>query len=275
MAERSSVWYVYGVAPAKGRLAQAPAGLDDAPVETISEAGVLAIASRLDMHAYAPDAVERGTAEMEWLAPRAVAHDRVLTWASDRLPVVPLPMFSLFTSDAAVRAMLRSRRTELQASLERASAGREYALRVYRLDDELRAVAAELSPRLAEMERAASAASPGQRYLLERKLEAERKAELHGVGARVAREIVETLRPFARDVVEGRIVPRAATGTPENPLVLDAAFLISPDRLDQFRGELTTLVEQHASRGFRFDFTGPWPPYHFVQPSPDARADDA
>jgi hypothetical protein len=272
MTERSSVWYVYGIVPPTTAFAHAPAGLDDSPVEAIDDGEVIAIVSRLDADRYTPDAVERGTGDMDWLAPRAVAHDRVLTWLSDRGPVVPLPMFSLFSSGDAVRSMLRSRSPQLRGALIRAAEGREYALRLYRLDDELRRVAADLSPRLAELEHAAAAASPGQRYLLERKLDTERKAELRAIGTRVAREIVEGLRPLATEVVEGQLLSRPAGGPAENPLVLDAAFLIAPDRLEAFRRELTRLVERHGVRGFRFDFTGPWPPYHFVETPPDTRA---
>ena len=275
MAERRTIWYVYGVMPATTTLAHPPVGLDETAVESIADSGVAALASRLDGERYSTDAVERGTADVEWLAPRAVAHDRVLTWASDRGPVVPLPMFSLFSTDDSVRGMLRARSVQLRTALDRASEGREYALRVYRLDDELREVANELSPRLAELERTAAAASPGQRYLLERKLETERRSELRSIGAGVAREVVDALRRFSTEVVEGTLVPRAATGQTENPMVLDAAFLIAPDRLESFRRELTSLVERYGSRGFRFDFTGPWPPYHFVQTTADTRAHDA
>ena len=42
-----------------------------------------------------------------------MAHDRVLTWASDRGAVVPLPMFSLFSGADAVRAMLDARSGQL------------------------------------------------------------------------------------------------------------------------------------------------------------------
>lgn len=274
MVERPNVWYVYGIVPATVALAHAPAGIDDASVECLGDEDLVAVVSRLQGDEYAPEAIERSTAEMDWLAPRAVAHDRVLTWASDRGPVVPLPMFSLFSSDSAIRAMLREQEHKLRAALERASEGREYALRVYRLDDELRTVAAELSPRLAELERAAAAATPGQRYLIERKLDAERRTELRAIGARVASDIFLALRPFASDAVEGRLVARTNSGA-ENPLVLDAAFLIAEEQLEDFRRELTALVAQHGARGFRFDFTGPWPPYHFIQTSVDSRANDA
>lgn len=261
----SEIWYVYGVMPSSVELRHVPEGLEDAPVQTCVEAEFTALTSRLDGEQYAPAAIERATENVEWLAPRAVAHDRVLTWASDQGPVIPLPIFSLFSSEQAVRRMIRERRDELEDALQRTSKGREYALRVYRLDAELMTNAADLSPRLSELQAAANAASPGQRYLLERKLDNERKNELRAIGGRVARQIVDALRPLSLEIVEGQIASRAERSAADAPLVLDAAFLVTPSGVDAFRRELTAIVERHTTRGFRFEFTGPWPPYHFVR----------
>jgi hypothetical protein len=261
----SEFWYVYGVVPSGANIAYAPDGLDDTRLELCTEGNLAAVVSRLDGGRYAPGEIERGTGDVEWLAPRAVAHDRVLTWMSDHGPVVPLPIFSMFSGAPAVREMLSERRSELEAALQRVAGGREYALRVYRIDSELSAIAGELSPRLAELQSAAAAASPGQRYLLERKLDGERKSELQVIGARITHEILNTLRPFALDTADTRITQRTARPGAEGMLILEAAFLVSPEVLNQFQGALTDLVRQHGARGFRFDFTGPWPPYHFVQ----------
>ena len=265
MPNPSEFWYVYGVAPASIDLGRAPEGLDDAALELCVEGALAAVASRLDGAQYAPSEIERSTEDVEWLAPRAVAHDRVLTWMSDIGPVVPLPIFSLFSTQHAVTKMLRDRRNELEAALRHVAKGREYALRVYRIDHELTAVATELSPRLAQLQEEAAAASPGQRYLLERKLDTERKSELHGIGAKVARDVLTTLGSFAIETAETRIAQRSARPGAEGMLVLDAAFLVAPEMLQDFQRQLTEIVTRHSSRGFRFDFTGPWPPYHFVQ----------
>jgi len=267
MSPASQLWYVYGITPATIDVRRAPEGVDDTPIELCIDDDLAAVASRLDAERYAPGEIERGTENVEWLAPRAVAHDRVLTWLSDHGPVVPLPVFSLFSAEDAVRKTLRERGAELRNTLRRVDRGREYALRVYRIDAELAAVAAEHSPRLAELEASATKASPGQRYLLERKLDAERKKELHGIGATIAREIAATLRPFAVEVAETRVATRAVRAEAEGTLVLDIAFLVDPARLEDFQRALTEIMAQHGGRGFRFDFTGPWPPYHFVQPS--------
>jgi len=270
----TDIWYVYGVAPATVDFRRSPEGLDDAAVQSCVDGEFAALVSLLDGTQYAPAAIERATENVEWLAPRAVAHDRVLTWASDRGPVIPLPIFSLFSSEDAIRHMLRERRAELTEALRRTSLGREYVLRVYRIDEELTKVAAELSPRLAQLTEAARSATPGQRYLLERKLDSERKNELHMIGARIAREVMDALQPLAVENVEGRIVARTRSSG-DAPLVLDAAFLVAPNALESFQRELTALVGRHASRGFRFDFTGPWPPYHFVQTQTSPASQDA
>src|SRR5690348_6515494 len=273
MPAASELWYVYGITPATIDVRRAPDGVDDTRLELCVDEDLAAVASRLDGERYSPIEVERGTENVEWLAPRAVAHDRVLTWLSDHGPVVPLPVFSLFSAEEAVRKTLRERRAELRNALRRVERGREYALRVYRIDAELAVVAGEHSPRLAELEQSAAAASPGQRYLLERKLDAERKKELHGIGASIARQIATTLQPFAVETVETRVAARPARPEAEGTLILDIAFLVDPKRLEDFQRALTEIVAQHGNRGFRFDFTGPWPPYHFAQPSDDRRFD--
>jgi hypothetical protein len=255
---------VYGIVPAALDPVSAPDGLDDARVATETFDGVAALVSSIDAAAYAPDALERSTADVDWLSPRAVAHDRVLTWASDRGAVVPMPMFTLFSGPDAVRSMLRERSAQLAASLQRVARGREYALRVYRVDAELMDAMVELSPRLAELAAAAVAATPGQRYLLERKLDGEKRDEMRLVGREVIDSIVAELSAHAEDAARSPI-PKVSDGAAgSGTMVLNAAFLVAPDQMTGFQQTLTSLIERHGTRGFRFDFTGPWPPYHFA-----------
>lgn len=263
----SPVWYVYGVVPASLSPAAAPAGLDDADVRVQhgDDGGPAALVSTLDRARYGPAALEATSGEVAWVGPRAMAHDRVLTWASDNGAVVPLPMFSLFSSAEAVRTMLHERSGELTSALDRLARGREYALRIYRVDSELLEVIPSLSPRLGDLAAQAAAATPGQRYLLERKLDAEKKAELRSVTQRLIDEVVAELAPCALANVRSPI-PRLteADGAARGVLVLNAAFFVAPDSLQRFQQTLTTLVERHGASGLRFDFTGPWPPYHFA-----------
>ena len=259
------LWYVYGIVSADSLPSTMPLGIDDAPVTIEQHDDLAALVSVLDGPDYAPDALEVKSGDVDWISPRAVAHDRVLTWASDRAAVVPLPMFSLFSGQLAVRTMLRDRATQLASVLTRVRGGREYALRVYRVDSEMLDVITTLSPKLAEMAKGASAASPGQRYLLERKLEGEKKSEVRAVTLRIVEMLVAALAPASLALSRSPI-PRTNEADARGTMVLNAAFLVAPESLDRFQRTLTDLVAERGGdgAGFRFDFTGPWPPYHFV-----------
>jgi gas vesicle protein GvpL/GvpF len=262
----NSLWYVYGVVAADFSATSMPDGLDDAAVfvETSEKNDVAALVSRLDQPDYQPAMLEERSGSVEWLSPRAMAHDRVLTWASDRGAVVPLPMFSLFSGRQAVQTMLGDRGEQLSATLARIGDAREYALRVYRVDAELLAAVHTLSPKLQEMAATATNASPGQRYLLERKLDGEKRSEMRAVSQRLVDEIVSALRSCAQAVQRSPIPRVAEADAARGTMVLNAAFLVRPDALPNFQRTLTTIVDERGAQGFRFDFTGPWPAYHFV-----------
>ena len=258
------VQYVYAVVDAGASLADAPAGVDGAVVEVEREDRVAALVSAVDGRVYAGSEVEARSGDIEWLGPRARAHDQVVTWASDRGATVPLPMFTLFRDRAGVRAMLRERSEFLGRGLDRVRGHQEFGVRIFRIDEALTEHLGELSPRVAELERAAASASPGQRYLLGRKLESERGTEMRRIGAEVAQGAFDELSRQAA----GAVIDTLPRRTPEGMAgvaVLNASFLLPSGGVDAFRGALTALIARHEPRGFRFEFTGPWPPYHFVQ----------
>ena len=264
-----AIYYVYGVTTPGLDLKQAPEGLDGGPVALEAVGSLRAIVSRLDAESYAPSLIESRTSDVEWLGPRAVAHDRVLTWASDQGPVAPFPMFSAMFRDATgVRTMLKTRADELREALTLAARGREYGLRIYRDDAAVVAAVATLSPRIADLERTAAAASPGQRYLLERKLDAERRTEARRMSDETARETYDTLAAHA---VSSRRIPMPRDATERRAaLSLNAVFLVAPESYTSFRAALSRLAARFEPSGFRFEFSGPWPAYHFMEGARDA-----
>ena len=256
------LYYVYGIVPAAVRLDTAPAGVDGIVVGAIVNGNLAALTGAVGADEYEPNVNDRVT-DVAWLAPRARAHDEVLTWASDLGPVVPLPVLSLFRSEQAVRSMLAERREELNGLLERLGRGREYGVRIFRVDDELRPVLGTFSPTIAALEvEVAGAPSPGQGYLLSRKLGAARKDELQRVTATVAASAFRELASRSMDATQE---PLPGTNTETGTAILNAWFLVAHDRIDDFREAVTRFVRDHHRRGFRIEFTGPWPPYHFTR----------
>lgn len=260
-----TVIYAYGFVRDGFNAARAPAGIDDTRVEVIGDggSGFGALASRLPAGSYHAGAIERATADVAWLTPRAQAHDLVLTWAQEHGGVLPLPMFTLWASDATLAATLTQRAADLARAAQRVVNADEYGLRIHRRDALLLDAVTRLDPDLQALAAQVAAASPGQRYLLQKKLDDQKKTAVKRVGLSLARDAYETLRAISRESVT-RPLATAAGASQEMTLVLNGAFLVDRDRADDFRAAVAAIVRKHEPLGLAFDFTGPWPPYNFA-----------
>jgi hypothetical protein len=261
MSERVS--YVYGVAGSSIDTATAPAGIEGGAVTLIRDGDVAALVTYVSAEEYAPEKVEALTGDVDWVSARAAVHDRVLTWASDMGPVIPFPMWTLFRDASAVKTMLSDRMAELRRNFQRIGDGREFIVRVYVEPGVFKDHLAEHKGELSALEAEAAKASPGQRYLLERKLENLRRDAGRDVAARAATEIHDALRAVSLETVREQPVNSGAARE-QGRAILNASFLVAPPRIVDFQRALTAMVNKYESSGFKFDFTGPWPAYHFV-----------
>lgn len=260
------VEYVYGIVPADLDTARSPHGLDDRPVRKVVEGSLAALVSSLDASEYGGDKIDEHATDLDWIGPRAQAHDAVITWANDPGPAVPLPMWTLFTSEPGVCGMLAARASELRETMDRIAGADEYSLRVFAKAAEVRDSLDSLAPEVGEAQRALEAAPPGQRYLLERKLEAQKKELLRSAAENVAARVYDEVRAVAAaSVLEA--LPRSST-IAEAQAVLNAVFLVRRADFESFRRRVSDVVATHKGKGFHFEFTGPWPAYHFVSRTP-------
>jgi len=255
--------YVYGVVRPSLQTSTAPTGIDGGTVSLIPADEVAALATSVSAEDYSPDRVEALTADVDWVSQRAMAHDRVLTWASDNGAVIPFPMWTLFRDAKAVTAALRKRVVELEATFGRIGDGREFIVRVYVQPSVLNDKLGDSSTEVQSLQAEAAKASPGQRYLLERKIESLRKDAGRDMATRAAVEIHDSLRLHSIDNIREQPVNSGAPRE-QGRAILNASFLVSPPRVVEFQRALTAMVNKYEPSGFKFDFTGPWPPYHFV-----------
>jgi len=70
-------------------------------------------------------------------------------------------------------------------------------------------------------------------------------------------KVYEALRRHADEV---RLMKRIG----EN-MILNASFLMPKNRIQEFKTELEKLEREYMDKGLKFQFSGPWPPYNFVQ----------
>jgi hypothetical protein len=260
-------FYVYCVG---GRESLAPLFDEELPeaieegagLEAIEAGGLAAVVSAVPLEVYGEGALAERLSDATWTATRALRHERVAEHFARRAAVVPLRFGAIYLRRGGVASMVEERAAQFGEVLARLEGRDEWGLNVYAERARLREEVTNLSARLREMAGRAEASTPGQAYLLRKKIEGLRDEEARAETRRVAREAEETLAAACDGVARLRVLKDEATEQGE--LAARLAFLVRREGFGDFRAAAERLADRYTPLGFRFELTGPWPAYNFA-----------
>ena len=239
-----------------------PAAIEDtATLEWTTAGDLAALASPVPLDVYCEDALAEHLADATWTAVRAMRHETIVEYVAKRMSVVPLRFGTIYLDRSGIERMLSEKKRELAQIIERLRGREEWGVNVYSDRATLLASITSVSPRLRELVRQAEAASPGQSYLMQKKIEALRGDEARLALNEIIERIEQTLREHAEDAKRLRILKVEATEHGE--LKAKFAFLVQRAEFEEFRGAAERVAEENLNAGIRLELTGPWPAYNF------------
>lgn len=233
-----------------------------ARVELIARGGLAAVVSEVPLADYGEEVLGERLQDPAWMATRALRHEAAVEHFARRAAVVPLRFGTIYLAREAVEKMLDERDAELRRALARVEGREEWGVNVYADRAKTREAVTRLSPRLVEMETQAARATPGQAYLLRKKIEALRADEARAETKRAAADIEAALAAACDGSARLRVLKDE--GSEHGDLAAKLAFLVRRERFADFRAEAERLAESFAGFGLRLELTGPWPVYNFV-----------
>lgn len=259
VAEGARVCYLYGVVRSDRRPdLQAVVGVGGAPLSFVDDGSLAAVVGSVAAEDLAPPEDEQ--LEAAWLEAAVRAHERVLEHCLDPGPVVPMRFATTLREDGDVRALLRERGTELEASLERLLGRREWGVKASLRDPSAlarhaRAANGDLATREQELE----GRSPGASYFARKQLDQEI--------ARAGNDLISELVNLAHEqlseaAVDARLTPGRQPR--EARIWLNGAYLVAEADEAAFRDRVVELDRAQAEVGLHYELTGPWPAYNFV-----------
>lgn len=258
----STVLYQYGFVPPDVSLAEnGLAGIDDRPVELLDLEGVHAVVSRVPAAVYAADPLEQRLQDFRWVAEQGMRHEEVVAWFVDHARILPVRLFTLHSSSAALEEATAAKLPEIRDQMRRLGARREWDLKVAYSARRLAANLADVSDDVAALDAEIAEATAGKRFLLEKKREDLARGETADAARRIAGEVLDDLREMAADVTR-LALPKQAT---ELPVVLYAALLVPPEREERLRSVARARAEELEPLGVEVGLSGPWAPYRFLQ----------
>ena len=221
-----------------------------APRPARLDAGVVLIVSDVPAATYSPEALEPRLSDLDWVSSAGERHHNVVdALAEGGRTVLPFRLFTLFSSADVAIATLATRRDAMSRAFDRVRGRQEWVLRIGKPD------AAK-----AQADMATAGTRDSGTSFLQAKADAKRRAAARATrvkeDAAAAYEALEQLADAAR--------MRSAEGN----VILDAAFLIPPARVDAMRETLTKRADRLLRDGCPVSLTGPWPPYSFASMDP-------
>jgi hypothetical protein len=218
--------------------------------------GLFLVVADVPLSRYGEAQIQRGLSDLDWVSKAAVAHESVIEAFIDARAVLPMKLFTIFSSDDRAVQHVRGEKARIQSLVKRVGNHHEWGVRLV-LDRHRAAAAAPAKKK----ERERSPAS-GVAYLTQKKAQRDLEAEL----TVRARETAASL--YDRFAARSRLARRRSSS--ELPpgggaLLLDAAFLVPRRRSQSFRALASREARSLARRGYGVTLSGPWPPYTFVQ----------
>ena len=259
MRSRPIGTYVYCLIAARRRpsLAHAPtglAGLGRVRLLDVEGGRWLAVADAPAAQ-YNEREINRRLSDLGWVSRAAVSHEAVVEAFVAATAVLPMKLFTIFTSDDRALEHVRNDRRRIEALLQRVSNHHEWGVRVvFNRPPPLVKRGGRRSGR--------TRVEAGADYLRRKKVHRDAAVQL----AQQARRAVAEL--YARLARRSRLAKRRSAGElpiEGGPLLLDAAFLVPTRQTSQFRALIDRQRKSLEPEGYRVRLSGPWPPYSFVQ----------
>jgi hypothetical protein len=213
--------------------------------------GLWVIASTVPAREYGEGALERGLQNLDWVGRRAIEHEAVVERFLGAAAVLPMQLFTLFTSDERAVAHVRGDRRRITGIVKRIAGQVEWGLRLTWDEQAARATVA----------RAHRGPASGKAFLA-RKRDLLDVSRVQLVDARA--QATRLYRTLARAATDARRRTATEQAAPGSRLLLDAAFLVPARGAAAFRTALRRQTRDLGRSGLAVSLTGPWPPYKFI-----------
>ncbi len=252
-----SAYYLYGVAECRDNSDLEFTGIEGKKVYLFRNKDLVAV-----VHRCAPQPYETKDEELakEWIK----KHNEVLEECMKNFSAVLPYSFNTILHDpgesepgAVIRGWLEKEEAQLKNKLNKVRNDQEYGVQLLW---DLKLVAEELvqsDRELAALKQDMAEKTRGAAYMQKEKLERLVKDRMESLATARHRELLERIRPLCADY---RVEKNKKIGDGFE-MIGNWSCLVEPGRVE----ELGSALEEVANKkGYKVRFTGPWPPYSFV-----------
>lgn len=238
-------------------------------VFTIAYCELEAVVSKVFLEKFASEEIQKKAQEdLSWIKEKAVAHEKIIEEAMRRnhkiLSLIPMRFGTIFKDIASLEEALKKDYSKIREVLERIQGRQEWSVKAYLKDKKIfEQMIKNKNKAIKEKEKEIASLPEGMAYFMEEELKEVISSEVDKELNNIVEGLFESLSNQAEASVKSKILERELTGKRE-PMVLNAAYLVSEEKIEDFKKELENLNQKIQAKGFYLEYSGPWAAYNFT-----------
>ena len=216
--------------------------------------------TRVSTSEYCKELPSQTPEQVDWIAPRAMKHHRVLMDMMASSTIVPFKFGMLCASEDDLRRMLNDRYEQFKTLLERLRGKDEWAISIYVECPSLLEHLERAEQQLRELDALIAQKSGGEVYLLRKKKEKLTDSLLNDTLALMRHKCCERLQGCTELLFEGQ----SGSIGDERLLVLAATVLSARTEFELLKQGLSEIENDYFRYSASVCLSGPWPAYRAV-----------
>jgi Gas vesicle synthesis protein GvpL/GvpF len=237
--------YVYGIVQSRDRIDFGKVGIGGAGamVYTVNYLDIAAVVSNTSVYIFDP------TRE------NALAHEHVIETVMKTYTIIPMSFGTVFRTDNDIREVLKSIYSSLKDVLHQMAGKLEFGLKVNWDRDRI----------IEDIQQEDEEIRKFHQEIIRKHLQSTYLARMQ-LGRMIDKALAERSIGYVREIYEA--LRSACVASRDNQpigdkMIMNAAFLVERDREPEFDEAVNSIAKKYGQR-LKFKYTGPWPPYNFV-----------
>jgi len=237
--------YVYGILQAREPVTFGKMGIGGhgEMVYTVNYQDIAAVVSNTSVYIFDP------TRE------NALAHEHVIETVMKNHTIIPMSFGTVFRTDDDIREVLKSIYASLKDVLHQMSGKLEFGLKVNWDRDQI----------IEDIKHDDEEVRQFHQEIIRKHLQSTYLARMQ-LGRMIDKALAERSIGYVRDIYEalrGVCVASRDNQPIGDKMIMNAAFLVEREREAEFDTAVNKIARKYGQR-LKFKYTGPWPPYNFV-----------
>lgn len=244
-AQGESGRYVYGIVHTRDRVNFGKVGIGGVGemVYTVNYQDIAAVVSNTSVYIFDP------TRE------NALAHEHVIETVMNKYTIIPMSFGTVFRTDDDIREVLKSIYASLKDVLHQMSGKLEFGLKVNWDRDRI----------IEDIKQEDEEIRKFHQEIIRKHLQSTYLARMQ-LGRMIDKGLAEQSISYVREIYEalrGVCVASRDNQPIGDKMIMNAAFLVEREREPEFDEAVNKIAKKYGQR-LKFKYTGPWPPYNFV-----------